>query len=112
MNLEFLKTDSPIFWEGVKLGLMMSSFARSQKSDPLLSERQAALKFGMTSEQFRKTFVFIKDPEIAPITTHIPGRTKYSRKYLSSDVNILIEKHKNKFDWQGWQDRKNAHRYF
>jgi hypothetical protein len=112
MNLEFLKTDSPVFWEGVKLGLMMSAFTQSQKNDPMLSERQAALKFGMSSEQFRKTFVFIKDPEIAPVTTHIPGRTKYTRKYLLSDVNLLIEKHKNKFDYQGWEKKKVTHRYF
>lgn len=112
MNAEFLKTNSPVFWEGVKLGLMMSAFTQGQKRDPMLSERQAALKFGMTSKEFRNSFVICQDPEIAPITVNVPNRKKFFRKYLLSDIELLIEKHKNKFNWQGWQKQKKTHIHF
>ncbi|MHB8840983.1 MAG: hypothetical protein ACYC56_04205 [Candidatus Aquicultor sp.] len=112
MNLEYLKTESPVFWEGVKLGLMISAFAENKKKDRPLSERQAAFKFGMTSKEFRDSFVTCEDPEIAPITVSVPNRKKSFRKYLPSDVELLIEKHKNKFNYQNWQKRKKEHSYF
>lgn len=112
MNLEYLKTKSPVFWEGVKLGLMISAFTQEKKKDPMLSERQAARKFGMTSKEFRDAFVVCEDPEIAPVTVNVPSRKKFFRKYLTSDIELLIEKHKNKFNWRGWQEKKKAHRYF
>ncbi|MDQ7818699.1 MAG: hypothetical protein RDU14_16860 [Melioribacteraceae bacterium] len=112
MNAEFLKTNSPVFWEGVKLGLMMSAFTQKEKRSNTMSERQAALKFGMTSKEFRDAFVICEDPEIAPITVNIPNRKKVFRKYLIIDVDLLIEKHKNKFDWQGYQRKKKTHIHF
>jgi hypothetical protein len=112
MNLEFLKTDSPIFWEGVKLGLMISSFTQKQKVDLMLTERQAALKFGMTSKQFRGAFVVCKNPKIAPVIISVPNRKKVFRKYMLSDIEALIGIHKNSFNWDEYQARKKSKNYF
>lgn len=112
MNSEFLKTSSPIFWEGVMFGIMISSFAQKQKADKMLTERQAALKFGMTSKQFRGAFVICENPKIAPVIVSVPNRKKVFRKYLTSDIEALIDVHRNTFNWTKYRERKKSKDYF
>lgn len=111
MNSEYIKTTSPVFWEGVVFGLTLSALVKEEK-DLLISERRAAERFGMTSGEFRQTFVVCASPKIAAVVLSVPGRKKVFRKYLESEVEALVITNKNKFNNEVFERAKKTKQYF